>query len=149
MINENNKVFGEKLNGINYVVREGVYGVAFNKNRQVAVFSNPYGYFLPGGGVEEGETLEECLIREFAEELGCTIVIKKFLGEASRYYFSDAYNQYRQPIGFFFSVIIEQEDLLELKEKDQTLLWMHPRDCIRLLHEHQAWAVSEATKHLI
>lgn len=143
--NKNKIIFGEKIDGINYILREGVYGVAFNDAGQVAVLKNEYGYFLPGGGLEDGEKLEECLVREFNEELGCNIFIDKFIGEASKYYFSEAFNQYRNPIGFFFKVIINDDDL-ESIEKNQTLIWMYPLDCIELLHEHQGWAVLEATK---
>lgn len=31
-------------------------------------------YMSPGGGVENGETLEECCIRELQEEAGCRII---------------------------------------------------------------------------
>lgn len=143
--NKNKVIFGEKVDGINYIQREGVYGVAFNDIGQVAVLKNEYGYFLPGGGLEDGEKLEECLVREFNEELGCSIFIDKFIGEASKYYFSEAFNQYRYPVGFFFKVIIKNDDL-ESMEKDQILIWMYPHECIEFLHEHQGWAVSEATR---
>ncbi len=36
-------------------------------------------YVFPGGGLEEGETLEENVIREIKEELGLTINVKKQL----------------------------------------------------------------------
>jgi ADP-ribose pyrophosphatase YjhB (NUDIX family) len=38
-------------------------------------------YSLPGGGVEEGETLEESIIREIKEELSIDIKIIKYLGQ--------------------------------------------------------------------
>ena len=38
-------------------------------------------YVIPGGGVEEGESLEEALIREIKEELGIDIEIVKYLRE--------------------------------------------------------------------
>ena len=38
-------------------------------------------YVFPGGGVEDGETNEECLIRECREELGIKINIIKQLYE--------------------------------------------------------------------
>lgn len=151
MINENNNkneiIIGEKKDGIDYVTRTGVYGVTFNKVGQVAIFKTQYGYFLPGGGLENEESKEECLMREFKEELGCDILIDKFIGKASKYYYSDVFNHYRHPIGFFFIVVIKNESI-ESIEEDKTLHWMYAQDCLRLLHEHQAWAVLEATKYI-
>ncbi len=96
---EKEEVFGEKIKDINYVVRKGVYGVTFNKHRQVAMVRNQYGYFLPGGGIEEGENFEECLRREFIEETGYSIIIKNYIGKASKYYYAESFNHFRHPIG--------------------------------------------------
>jgi 8-oxo-dGTP diphosphatase len=143
---DNEKAFGEKLDGISYVAREGTYGVVFNDMGQVAVVKNPFGYFLPGGGIEEGESLEECLIREFIEETGYSINIKNFIGKASKYYFSEAFNHYRHPIGFFYVVDLEQR-VTDSIEKDHELLWMDPFESANFLHEHQVWAINEAIKY--
>src|SRR5437660_10399044 len=37
-------------------------------------------YFLPGGHVEHGESVETSLLRELVEETGIKCVIKRFLG---------------------------------------------------------------------
>lgn len=37
-------------------------------------------YAIPGGGVEEGETLEETCIREVKEEVSLDVTIDKYLG---------------------------------------------------------------------
>lgn len=38
-------------------------------------------YAIPGGGQDEGETIEECVIRELKEEYNVDIKINKYLGE--------------------------------------------------------------------
>lgn len=38
-------------------------------------------YVFPGGGIEEGETKEDCIKRECKEELGINIEIKKYVYE--------------------------------------------------------------------
>jgi 8-oxo-dGTP pyrophosphatase MutT (NUDIX family) len=47
-----------------------VYGFAFNDNQEICIVKDVHEDFfsLPGGGIEEGETPKDALIREFIEE---------------------------------------------------------------------------------
>lgn len=40
---------------------------------------NARGWSLPGGGLEEGETLEDGIVRELIEETGVTVKVKELL----------------------------------------------------------------------
>ena len=51
------------------------------------MFCNQSYYETPGGGVDEGETFEEAVVRECEEELGEKIEVLKYIGEVV-----DAYN---------------------------------------------------------
>jgi 8-oxo-dGTP pyrophosphatase MutT (NUDIX family) len=53
----------------------GVRGLVIDAEERVLLVRHTYvaGYYLPGGGVEGGETLEEALVRELAEEGNITI----------------------------------------------------------------------------
>lgn len=60
-------------------------GIMFNKSRQILMGLRPDnapmgGYWeFPGGQLEEGETIEECLKREWIEELNLNINIDREL----------------------------------------------------------------------
>lgn len=141
------KIFGEKLDGIEYIDRIAVYGIVINNEGKVAVIKTPAGYFLTGGGIENGETFKECIEREFIEEIGYKIQIEKFVGRASLYHMSKT-NQHLHGIGYFYIVILECYCAAPI-EKDHKLIWLEPHECIKSLFlEHQAWAVSESLKYV-
>lgn len=55
-----------------------VYVILLSKDlRKVILVKNRSGYwFLPGGGVEEGESLTDTLVREVKEETNCSVDLK-------------------------------------------------------------------------
>jgi 8-oxo-dGTP diphosphatase len=58
--------------------RRGVVGVVVRDGRMLVIRRSrsvvaPLVYCFPGGGIEEGESEEEALVREFREEVGVTI----------------------------------------------------------------------------
>ncbi len=61
-------------------IRIGVILVADNKILLVEHFKNGRSYWLiPGGGLEYGETIVECAVRELKEETNLDISVSRFL----------------------------------------------------------------------
>lgn len=63
---------GEKIEGKKYDFRETCFGICENNGKMLLVKKKGQYSFI-GGGLEEGETHEECLKREFLEESGFEI----------------------------------------------------------------------------
>lgn len=56
-------------------VRPSVRAIIIRENKIALVYSEKYDYYIfAGGGINEGETREEALVREIQEELGLEII---------------------------------------------------------------------------
>lgn len=89
---------------------------------------------FPGGGLEKGEGLADCLIREFEEELAISIEVKNL------YYVNDflqvsAFDSSQQLISFYYIVETKECDhipdpieLTELKVNEQSFRWVNLND---------------------
>lgn len=88
----------------------GVYGICLNTKQELLVIKKnggPYTgfYDLPGGSMEESESLQEALIREMVEETGYNVKIEKCLG-CFDFLINSEYNgcPFTQHIGVFYIV---------------------------------------------
>ena len=71
---------------------------------------------FPGGGLELGEGIEECLIREFQEELGVTVEV----GESfyiTKHFQRSAFNPKDQLLSFYFIVNHASPDKIPVVNK--------------------------------
>ena len=64
-------VFGTKLPGAAYRPRPGAYALVLDDRGRVALVHEENGWYLPGGGLEAGETVEQALLREVRAECAC------------------------------------------------------------------------------
>lgn len=82
-------VFPDRGTGVLPVFEDRVTGkaVVFDYAGNVALIGNSANdfYLLPGGGIDDGEFVEEGVIRECREEIGCHVVLKHGLGIVEDY----------------------------------------------------------------
>ena len=133
--------FGTKEPGRDYSDRLGAFGIALNADGELLVARNPRGLVLPGGAPEEGETLEQALVREFLEETGYEVAAGERLGAARQY---DAREQsaYNKECHFFRVRIVEKRGAP--LESDHVPLWMTASEAeLNLKEEASRWAVAQ------
>ncbi|MCO7175448.1 NUDIX domain-containing protein [Sporolactobacillus kofuensis] len=146
------RIFGTGMSNVDYFVRKGAYAVIFSEEdpEKVALIrAHGNQYFLPGGGIESGETDEQCLRRELLEETGHLIDTIQYLGHAQRYFLSTL--PVVQPMindGYFYTARFGPKIQTPV-EPDNFLEWVDVQQSADLMfHEHQAWAIQKALDHL-
>lgn len=161
--------FGAKETGKEYIVRPGTYGIGFGMKEgniieplviddpsklkkldkelierlHVAIVKTPRGYFLPGGGIEEGENHRLCLEREFIEETGYKVQSQSYLGIARLAGITPKSKRYVELEGHFYIV-----DIIEYIggqcEDDHEFMWIpYKLATTEILLEHQRYAFNK------
>src|SRR4029434_6323436 len=87
-------VFGTQVDGHTYHARRAVYAVIPNSDGRVAAVRYRGHLFLPGGGIEAGESPEQALVREVEEECAQRLHIAEKIGEALQYFYAPSEDQY-------------------------------------------------------
>jgi 8-oxo-dGTP pyrophosphatase MutT (NUDIX family) len=72
---------------VKYRTREAARAVVFDSEGKIGLLhvSKVHYHKLPGGGIDEGENIEQALRRECREELGCEIEIGEEIGQIIEY----------------------------------------------------------------
>ena len=114
-----------------------VYGLLIVDNQILLTDEYRAGMIMtkfPGGGLEKGEGLADCLIREFEEELAISIEVGK-LYYVNEFLQVSAFNSSQQLISFYYIVETKERDLIpapieltELKVNEQRFRWVNLND---------------------
>ena len=137
-------VFGRYCGGPSYTLRPGGYALFLRGPEELAVVRVPGGLYLPGGGQEPGESLEEAAVREVREECGLAIRVGEQFFLADQLVNSQAKPVFvRKRCSFFRAELLGPSE--PATEEDHELCWMPPARAAReLQHACQRHAVALA-----
>lgn len=115
--------------GHEYKVRKNARAILLDDHGQIAIqhLVNHHFHKLPGGGVDDGETVEMAVLREIKEEVGCAATIIRPLGLIIEY--RDKYKLLHLSYGFVCQVAGPiAETTFEASElaAGQTNIWITP-----------------------
>ena len=69
------------LNNLEDKSLQAVHAYCFYKDKMVVVYADSKGYWTPpGGGIEQGESVEEAVIREVKEETNMKVLYQEIIG---------------------------------------------------------------------
>ena len=108
--------FGKPLPEEHYLDRPGAYLVAIEDGTLHVIRRNDGKYFLPGGGLEEQESHEACILRECIEETGYDVAVEDFVTSADQYFTHPSLGGLHLIQYYYSGTFIEQ--LTEPKEQN-------------------------------
>jgi 8-oxo-dGTP pyrophosphatase MutT (NUDIX family) len=130
-------VFGAPLEGREHRPRAAVYAVIRDAERRIAAVKTSLGLLLPGGGLERGETLVECLRRELREECARPVAIERQIGLALEF-FATAEGAFEGRHVFFEARFVGAPN----GAAEYELVWLDPATAASALHyRSHAWAL--------
>jgi 8-oxo-dGTP diphosphatase len=113
-------------------------GVILGENNKVAMlFSKKLGvYQLPGGKIDPGETIEDCMKRECLEEIGCHIDIVAQIGTTKEY--RKITKQINISTGFLATCTRVEEDFVvsgDEAKNEMVVVWLDIDEAIGIMEK--------------
>ena len=139
------KVFEMKEN-VNYIDRVGVYLVPM-KEGKIGVVKTSKGYFLLGGGLDNGESHEECIKRECLEEVGYTVSVGNKVCSAEMYCEHPTIGYFHPIQTYYVGELLEQISIPV--EDDHEFVWVDFNELVNNMYlEMQSWALEQCMKDI-
>lgn len=119
--------------GFDDLYRFSVHAVILNKENKVLLLKQTYTdkrWGLPGGGVEQGETIHEAIVRECREELGLNVYVDMLTGFYYHRKMNSQVGIFRCTLPDNAKIILSSEhseyswfDISELGDVQRTRVW--------------------------
>lgn len=136
--------FGKKEPGQDYPERLSAYALLIGDDNRLLVVRHRGLLFLPGGGVDDGETLDKAVCREVLEEVGWTIQVVREVGHAGQYAFQPVKRRHVNKISHFFTAKITDRSGRGI-EPDHQPMWVTVSEFAEnAAHESHVWAAELA-----
>jgi 8-oxo-dGTP diphosphatase len=134
--------FGEQDPSVAYALRPSAYLLLRDTEGRIATTLSAYGHFLPGGGIDEGESPEQAVVREAREECGFIVGGLTLLCRAVQFVHSRKYNaNYEKLCSFFTGKLM---GMAQQTEPSHRLVWLHPEEAVQhLSHGSHVYAVQQ------
>lgn len=139
------EIYGKNRHEIATKTRIGCRGIVVQDGDiLISHEQNTDQYFIPGGGLEEGETIGECCAREVLEETGYAVKPTRHFLTVGEYY-----EEYKYVSHYFLcEVIAKKEPCLTEEEAERGLVpkWLPLQMMLELFGKHEDYAAENEEK---
>lgn len=135
------EIFGANCHKIPTKERVACRGIVVQDGQILMVKESYSGYWMiPGGGLENGESPEECCLREIEEETGLRALIKRPLAIIHEFYEDYKYTSYY----FVCRIIGEGKKQLTALEMERGLIpvWISLEEAVSIFQKHMDPSIS-------
>ena len=123
------------------MARPSAYAIVPGDEGRLALVRTTKGWFLPGGGIEPGESPADAVVREVREECGLGLEPGKELGRASEIVRSETEDTWFEKRCTFVLAAVGALGL-DCSEDHHALTWLVPEAAVGLfVHESHRWAI--------
>jgi len=127
--------FGTRLPHLAYRPRPGAYALVFDPAGRVAIVLEQEEWYLPGGGLEPGETHEQALAREIQEECACGMRIESHLTDVIEHLVTRSGRALEVQARYYRASFVGEP----------SVHWLTPEEaCVLVRRQGDAWAIRTA-----